>query len=137
MTSDEAKIEVDGEELLLKRVKVSQADTLLVLALRLTEYFIQMCLLCLGDPVVRCMHPPEKCKRLATLNSKRKKENLQPISISKDNEINWVNQAPTLDIQETLRTLMAEVASLKAEVKALKEAGVTTLSLYHMQRPPG
>lgn len=128
MTKDEAKIEVNGEELTLKRVKVSQADTLLDLALRLTEYFIQMCLLCLGGPVARCMHPPGKCKRLAALNSKRKEENLQPISISEDGEINWVNQAPTLDVQETLRTLMAEVASLKAEVKALKEAGVTTPS---------
>ncbi|KAG2740672.1 hypothetical protein P692DRAFT_20822845 [Suillus brevipes Sb2] len=69
MTSDEAKIEVDGEELLLKRVKVQM-----------------------------------------------------------DSKINWVNQAPTLDVQETLRILMTEVASLKTEVKALKEAGVTTLS---------
>ncbi|KAG1733756.1 hypothetical protein EDB19DRAFT_1830870 [Suillus lakei] len=120
MTQDSAMIKVGDEELSLKRVKTDRID-------------IQMCLLCLGGPVARSMHPQSKCKRLVALNNKRKEENMQPISITEDGEISWINQPPTLDVQESLRTLMTlvgKVASLEAEVKALKEAKVTTNPTY-------
>jgi len=68
------------------------------------------------------MHPPSKCKRLALLNSKRKEENLMPISMSEDGEITWVNEPPVLDVQEALRSLMDRVAVLEAESKARKVA---------------
>jgi hypothetical protein len=56
------------------------------------------------------------------LNSKRKEENLMPISISEDGEITWVNEPPVLDVQEVLRNLMDRVAILEAESKARKVA---------------
>jgi hypothetical protein len=68
------------------------------------------------------MHPPSKCKRLALLNSKRKEENLKPISMSEDGEITWVNEPPVLDVQESIRNLMDRVAVLEAESKARKVA---------------
>ncbi|OAX34635.1 hypothetical protein K503DRAFT_868791 [Rhizopogon vinicolor AM-OR11-026] len=100
MTLDEAQIEVGEEKLSIKRVK--------------------MCLLCLGGPMARCMHPPSKCKRLALLNSKRKEENLMPISISEDGEITWVNEPPKVDLQEAVRFLMGKVAEMDTEIKTLK-----------------
>jgi len=58
-----------------------------------------------------------------------------PISMSEDGEIIWVNEAPVLDVQKALRTLMDRVAILEAESKARKVAETPLLSKRNL-RPP-
>jgi hypothetical protein len=73
-----------------------------------------------GINLQECLSP-NRCERLSTINRVKEKKNLQPISISKDGEITWVNKTLLLNVQGTFKSLLNKVTSLKAEIKALEE----------------
>ncbi|KAF9219910.1 hypothetical protein BS17DRAFT_769639 [Gyrodon lividus] len=78
-----------------------------------------LCPLCLGLPLAKAEHLPQKCDRLKLLNQKRAKDNLQEVKIT-NGVITWVDVPPELEVQATLHSLTAENKELKQKVNNLE-----------------
>lgn len=59
-----------------------------------------------------------------------------PISMTEDGEITWVNEAPVLNVQEALRSLMDRVTVLEAELKARKTVETPPPAKEEPKAPP-